>query len=117
MPQPIDPQTEMGRITAAERIQQIADRASLAAQLRHTDEAQDQRVGAEQQVRQTDQKSEQVDEELRRHNPFMGRRRRRKRDEQDAQEGSHKSSHTFYTAHETAEEADDPDGHDLDVTV
>lgn len=77
MPQPVDPNTEIMRITAAERIQQIADRASLAAQARHAAEAAEQRVDVESQVRQTAQKSEQVDEELRRRNPFMGRRRRK----------------------------------------
>jgi len=77
MPQPIDFPTEMGRMAAVERIQQINDRLSLAALQRSTEELQDERVAAETQVSQTQPDSEQVDEDLRRRNPFVGRRRRR----------------------------------------
>ncbi len=113
MPQPIDPQTEIGRITAAERIQQIAERASLAAQTRMTDETELQRVNAESQVHQTRQKSEEVDEELQRHNPFMGRRRKRKRGEKEEQ----LADHTLYSPHDRGGGADDTFDHDFDVTV
>jgi hypothetical protein len=85
MPQPIDLQTELGRITAAERIQQISDRASLAGQQRTAAEIQEQRIQVETQVQQTHAQSGQVEEELKRRNPFAGRRRRRAH-EQDAEE-------------------------------
>ena len=76
MPQPIDLQTELARITSVERIQQIADRASLAAQQRVAMSAQEQRVAVETQVQQTQSKSEEVDQETRRRNPYRGRRGR-----------------------------------------
>ncbi len=53
MPQPIDFSTEAGRVTAAERIQQIADRTSLASQ-QHTRAAEEnKRVEQETQVQET----------------------------------------------------------------
>lgn len=53
MPQPIDFSTESGRVTAAERIQQIADRASLASQ-HNTRMAEDlKRLQQETQVQET----------------------------------------------------------------
>jgi uncharacterized membrane protein YkoI len=62
MPQPIDLQTELGRATAAERIQAVADRASLAAQQRTAEETAKERLRHEAQVQQTDQAEEaQVD--------------------------------------------------------
>ena len=65
MPQPIDPFTELARMHAAERIQQIADRASLAAQTRLTSEAALAATNQETQVQQSRAKGEQVDEALR----------------------------------------------------
>ncbi len=112
MPQPIDPITELGRMTAAERIQQIADRASLAAQARHTETAANQLVAAETQVPETLQKGDEVNEELRRKVPFTGRRKRKK-EEQDTED----SARTFYTGDEKKGVADDPGIHDLDVSV
>ncbi len=110
MPQPIDPNTEILRATAAERIQQIADRASLAAQSRGAAEAADEQVRAESQVKQMNQKSEEVESELRRKNPYQGRRRKRKKD------GDHPSI-TLYNAAEQEEFTDDPDAHDLDIII
>ncbi len=113
MPQPVDPNTEIMRITAAERIQQIADRASLAAQARHAAEAAEQRVDVESQVRQTAQKSEQVDEQLRRRNPFMGRRRRKRPPEsteaRDSKPGEHAEGET--------ESDGPPEHHRLDISI
>lgn len=82
MPQPIDFPTEMGRMAAVERIQQINDRLSLAALQRSTEELQDERVAAETQVAQTPPDSDEVDEETKRRNPFAGRRRHRQPDPQ-----------------------------------
>jgi len=82
MPQPVDLQTEIARVTAAERIQQAADRASLAAQQRVAAETEESRVAAETQVRQTDETAnEHVDENGRRRNPFVGKRRKKAREE------------------------------------
>ncbi len=77
MPQPIDLQTELGRLMAAERVQQVADRVSLVAQQRVAADEQQQRVGLETQVQQTHAKSEEIEPEMRRKNPYMGRRKRR----------------------------------------
>ncbi len=53
MPQPLDFSTESGRVTAAERIQQIADRASLA-NLHNTRTAEElKRLQQETQVQKT----------------------------------------------------------------
>ncbi len=76
MPQPVDLQTELGRVSAAERIQQIADRASLATLQRAAEEVAQNRVSQESQVQQaTQSESEQVEGEAKRRNPFIHRRR------------------------------------------
>ena len=115
MPQPIDPNTELGRITAAERIQQVADRASLAAQARLTEDANTTRVNSERQVHETEQKSQEVDEELRRRTPYVGKRRKKKKDAHDPETNA--AARTFYTPGEGAEIVDDPDNHNLDLSV
>ena len=112
MPQPIDPNTEIMRIAAAERIQQIADRASLAAQTRDTAAADEHRIDAESQVQRADQKSEQVESELRRRNPYLGRRKRKKKGR-----GQADNAHTFYDADENAQIAEDPEEHNLDISI
>ncbi len=105
MPQPIDPNTELARISAAERIQQIADRASLAAQTRHAADASRQQIDTETQVAQARQKSEEVDEELRRRNPFAGRKKRKSGK-------GHEEEHPEHAA-----PLDDAEGRHLDVTI
>lgn len=79
MPQPVDLQTEIGRLTAVQRIQDIADRASLAAQQRQVTSVEENRVASETQVQNTNQpENREVNADGRRQNPFVGRRRRRK---------------------------------------
>jgi hypothetical protein len=114
MPQPIDPQTELGRATAAERIQQIADRASLAAQARASAELANARASAETQVHRTAKKNDEVDRELRRRTPFVGRRRNPK-----GKNGEPEDSRTrhFYNAAEKEVVADDLDAHRLDIEI
>lgn len=114
MPQPIDPHTEVGRATAAERIQQIADRASLAAQARVASESASGQRAAETQVQHTAPKSDEVDRDLRRRNPFVGKRRKR---EQDSEQGKNRRSMQFYNASEKEVLADDPQAHDFDVEI
>ena len=113
MPQPVDLQTEMGRLSAAERIQQIADRASLAAQQRTTDDMDAGRVAAEEQVQETleseSEESEKVNAESHRKNPFLGRRRRRGRQSEDSAQG-------FYNADDKEQAADD-EGQGIDISV
>ncbi|MGC8739746.1 MAG: hypothetical protein ACP5UA_14035 [Candidatus Hydrogenedens sp.] len=81
MPMPIDPNTEILRVNLAERIQQISDRASLLGQVRQSLNEEQQRVVDETQVKEMQQKSEQVETELKRKNPFLGRRRKPQKEE------------------------------------
>lgn len=76
MPQPIDFQTELVRTTAAERAQQVADRLSLIATQRSAQDLEAERVAAETEVRETHDKPEEVDRDLKRRNPYVGRRKR-----------------------------------------
>lgn len=111
MPQPIDPHSELARVSQAERVQHIAERAALNAQLRATDDMAEQNRALEQQVRQMQQKDERVDEEARRRNPFVGRRKKRNRHSGD------EAAHTFYDEHERKEVAEDEGDHNLDITI
>ena len=77
MPQPIDFQTELSRVAAVERAQQIADRLAMNAQQRLAQEIEEQRTLAETQVHQPEAKSGEVEPELKRKNPYIGRRRKR----------------------------------------
>jgi hypothetical protein len=68
----------MARVTTADRVQQITDRTSMAAQQRLTTETQQVRVAQETQVQQTPEaQSEQIDSKAQRRNPYVGRRRRK----------------------------------------
>ncbi len=83
MPMPIDPNTEIMRVSIAERIQQISDRASLLGQVRQSLNEEQHRVVDETQVKEMQQKSEQVETELKRKNPFLGRRQRLKEEKKE----------------------------------
>lgn len=58
MPQPIDPSTELTRLSAAQRVQELADRAQLATQHRQAQAVQENRLTAETRVQQSDQGEE-----------------------------------------------------------
>ena len=107
MPQPVDFQTELGRMSAAERIQSIADRASLAAQQRHTVEEEESRLTVETQVRETPEtENPEVQADSRRKNPFAGRRRKKAGStSESSKEGEHN------------ELPDNPEDHHIDVQV
>jgi len=107
MPQPIDLATELVRTTTLERVQQVAERVALAGQQRADAEIETERVARESEVRETHNKSEEVEQELRRRNPYMGRRRRR--DEPDDTEAEADA--------EQAEPGGDEEPHQLDITV
>ena len=77
MPQPIDLQTQLMQVTTAERVHQVTDRLSLAAQQRTTVETQEQRVLAETQVQQAHAKTDELDQETRRKIPYRARRPRK----------------------------------------
>lgn len=58
MPQPVDLPSELARTSAAERMQQLADRASLAGQQRLAQQAQAESIRAESQVRESPESKE-----------------------------------------------------------
>ena len=107
MPQPIDFQSELGRVTAAERVQQINDRLSLAAQHKATEEMQQQRLETETQVQQPHAQNEQVEQDTRRRNPFMGRRHHQQADDEQSVDAEQKPHIT----------ASPEEGQQLDVTI
>jgi len=71
-------QTELGRSLMAERIQDAAMRNSMIAQQRDQAEQKKMQALKETQIDETPEaQSEHIDEDGRRKNPFVGRRRRR----------------------------------------
>ncbi len=111
MPQPIDPSSELGRISAAERVQMTMERAAQMAQLRMADDAEKDSRQLQELAQQAKQKDAQVDEELRRRNPFMGRRKKQGQSGQQPDE-----SLDTYNARQRREPGDEPE-HRLDVTL
>lgn len=111
MPQPIDLQTELVRVTAAERVQQTLDRASLAAQGRATAHLQHEVVQKETLVQPKGQAERPSieDEERARQN------RRKKREKPDP--AADEAARTFYAEDEKRHVLDDPGEHHLDVTA
>ena len=98
----------------AERVQEAFGRVSLAAQARSLQESDEDRLENERLVHETHEtESRHIDEDGRRKNPFVGKRRRRKK----ALNQGEKASKIFYTAKEEEELAEDPDDHRLDVTI
>lgn len=108
MPQPIDPHTELGRIAAAERIQQVSDRASLAAQQRATQQALENLVNRETQVAEMEQKGPEVEPDPERRNPEERRRGRRRA--REAEDPTH-------LAAEMPVVDDGEHGHKLDISI
>ena len=71
MPQPIDVQSEVGRATMVEKMQQVSDRLSLAAQQRVAAEEEEAHLKQETQVNEKDDvEGEAVDGDGRRRTPF-----------------------------------------------
>lgn len=115
MPQPIDLQTEMGRLTQVDRIQQVMDRASLAAEQRFAAQTQENQILSETQIQETHTTSEQVEAEARRRNPYIGRRKRR--DHADDSSESSDAHNDNTNAGELPVIASDEEGSTLDVSV
>lgn len=114
MPQPIDMQTEMARITMAERMQEAA-RAQLAAHQRAASEQDKLRVDMETAVHDTDEsQNEHIDGEQKRRNPYS---RLRKKKRKESGELRDPAASVFYTAADGKQIAEDPEDHGLDVTV
>ena len=114
MPQPIDMQTELGRTIMAERVQEAVGRTSLAALARSLQESDEDRLENETLVHETHEtENRRLDEDGRRKNPLVRKRRRRKRPTDQGE----KAAKVFYTSKEGEEIAIDPDDHRLDVTI
>ncbi len=120
MPQPIDAQSELARTTMAQRVQDLAGRAALVQAQRNQVEADQARDAAIRTVDETAKaQSEHVDEDGRRKNPFVGRRRRRKGlgGVNAASTEGNENAKVFYTSGERTRLAEDSEGHQLDITV
>jgi len=78
-PQPVDMQTMIGRMAAADRAQQAAERQPVIQQERLAVQTPAQSTEKETQVQQADQTEHAPVRETRRREPFSGRKRRRKR--------------------------------------
>ena len=78
-PQPIDVQTMIGQMAAADRAQQMAERQPLVQQERLAVQTPAQSTEKETQVQQADQTERAPVREARRREPFAGRRRRGKK--------------------------------------
>ncbi len=115
MPQPIDPNTELMRVTAVERIQQIMDRASLAGQAHQRALAEEEQVAMETYVQHLNQKGKEVDDERRRRTPYLGKRKHKS--QKDGRDDLSDEAHVFYTASEGKEIAEDPNDHELDIEI
>lgn len=114
MPQPIDMQTEIARVTMADRIQDATSRAALAAQQRAVTEEEGLQLRAETSVEETPEtQSEHVDEDGRRKAPFV---RKRSKGKKKGKGGSAEAASATYTASHQ-KEIPESDDHDLDVTI
>jgi len=112
MPQPIDPSSELGRVAAAERVQNMMDRAAQFAQLRQLDDAADDTIRQQEQTQEAEQKEDEVDDEQRRRNPYVFRRRRRSDEERKEEERA-----AGYDARLNKNVGDDPDDHAIDIKL
>lgn len=111
MPQPIDINTEFARSTTAQRVQEIADRASLAAQQRQVQHAQDEQIAAETVVQQSHDSGEDAAVNDRREN-----REQQHRQQRGKPEGQSEAEHAGHGAGDLAIIPEE-DKHRLDVTV
>ena len=78
-PQPIDAQSLMGRMAAADHAQHRAERQPVVQQERLAAQAPAQSAQKETQVQDTDHAEHALVREKRRNEPFSGRKRRRKK--------------------------------------
>ena len=120
MPQPVDFPMEVARMTAAQRVQELADRSAMATQQRLAHDQQETRLAAETQVQETPQaENPAVDGDGRRQNPFAGRRHRRG---SQASGGHEENGEPPRHYHLPEDGEDNPDAFDgqgirLDVTI
>lgn len=113
MPQPIDPATEINRAAAVERLQQLTSRSDLNAHARNAHALAQQQLDAETHVERPEAKSDEVERELKRRNPYLGRRKKRPLSEESPSE----EARTFYSADEKPTVVEDEPPHKLDITI
>lgn len=111
MPQPIDINTEFARTTTAQRVQEIADRASLAAQQRQVQHAHEEQVSAESVVQQSNDSGEDAAVNDRREN------REQQRKQQHGKTGSPDEAEPADHGAGNLAIIPDDEKHRLDVTV
>jgi len=113
MPQPIDINTELTRSTAVQRMQELADRASLAAQHRHAQDAEREQVDAETRVQQAPESEQHAAISGSGSGSQRGKQRRGSRKHEDAASEQAEPQ----SAGALAIIPDESDRHNLDVTV
>jgi len=116
MPQPIDPTTEIARVSAAERIQQIAGRASLALQMREAADAARAQVALETQVEKPDPKGSEVDRESK-HDAASQKRRKKREGRAADPKKTPTSARVIYTHDEHTAIVGEDSGGSLDVKI
>lgn len=112
MVQPIDPATEINRVAAIERLQQLTGRADLNARAHEAHELAKQQLDAETNVDRPEAKSDEVERDLKRRNPYSGRRKKR-----PPQDSPTEESRTFYTSDEKPAVVEDEPPHRLDISI
>jgi hypothetical protein len=96
----------------AERFQDAATRASMAGLQRAQGETEEKDRVQETNVTETPEaQSDHVDEEAKRRNPYLGKRKKKSKSPEEVEEK------LFYTDKTTEMLPDDPDAHSLDVTT
>ena len=118
-PQPIDAQSLIGRIAAADSAQQKAERQPVVQQERLAAQTPVQSAQKETQVQDTDQTEHAPVREKKRKEPFSGRRRRRKKkksgDKPDSTEELVSSEPATYNPHTGKETPAADEGSVLDL--
>jgi hypothetical protein len=112
MPQPIDPSSELGRVSAAERVQQMMERNAQLAQLRSAEVGANDTLRHQEQVLQAEQKQAQVEEELRRRAPYVAIKKNKNPGDDSEQDESYET----YNARQQRELLGEGE-HGLDVTL
>ena len=114
MPQPIDMQSELTRVSMAEKMQDAATRSSLAALARAQLEADaDERIKSTLVNESDEAKESQIRSEERAKKDEQKRKKRKKKPKTE----SDIAAHVMYTSHEQKEVVTDPDDHNLDLMI
>ncbi len=114
MPQPIDMQSELTRVSMAEKMQDAATRSSLAALQRAQLESEENDRLKSTSVNESEETQDSpIRQEERKKNQSKKQSKKKKppKTELDI------AAHVMYTSHEEKEVVTDPDDHNLDLTI